>query len=401
MKRAGKCKKRIGVVLCFMMLLWNFTGMKVWAAENRDQGIPEKEEITYAPQVQKEELEEVTAYTLEESRDTCEVSVPKTEETEGIAEGDYIILPANEENPGGAALAVTEVQEDAQGNLVWQCEEPEALSNFITSIDISGQGEFLPQQAEAAQPSIQARGIGMSGGNRYSNIGRIDYQFSNTVLNESASLNGSIAIEISAIEYRLKMDVGLRGITVEDFYFAVDNAVKVSADLAVDGDKLNQGGRIQLGCVPFRIGGTGINGDIIFWLTYDVKGNLDVAYTFSNTVGIDYQNGAYEPFAASHSSLAGSAALDFAVGPNMQFVMRFGRSISLMDVTLDSGVAGKAGAYAAGEDQNTAGCCLDAYVYLNIYTGKDSLLGNVLELKKNVIWDDQTSPFHQILQGTF
>lgn len=400
MKRAAKGGKRICALLCSFGLLWNFSGMNVWAAEPQEQGIPEKEEISYAPKVQKEELEEVTAYTLEEGGGTCEVSVPKTEETEGIAEGDHIILPANEENPGGAALAVTEVQEDAEGNLVWQCEEPQELSDFITSIDISGQGEFQPEQAAGAQPSIKARGIGMSAGNQFSNIGRIDYQFSNTVLNESASLNGSIAIEISAIEYRLKMDVGLRGITVEDFYFSVDNDVKVSADLAVDGDKLNQGGQIQLGCVPFRIGGTGINGDIIFWLTYDVKGNLDVAYTFSNTVGIDYQNGAYEPFAASSSSLSGGAALDFAVGPKMQFVMRFGRSISLMDVTLDSGVAGNASAYAAGADQITAGYCLDAYVYLNIYTGKDSLLGNVLELKKNVIWDDQNSPFHQILQGT-
>lgn len=362
--------------------------------------VEEKEEIIYAPSVEWESLEEMDTYLMEENASDCQIRIPKTEETKAVSEGERIVLPANDGNPAGAALVVTGIAEEG-GELYWTCEEPVSLADFVESIDISGYGEFLPQQAKSRAASVNARGIGVNAGGEASEAGRIDYQFENTALNGAAVLNGTVSIEISSIEYRLKMDVGIHDTNIEDFYFAVNHTVNVDADIAFQTEGLLADGEIELGSVPFVLGKTGVNGEITFWLNYDAKGNINVSYTLSNLAGITYENGTYHSFAKNQHTLAAAAGFDFTVGPKMQFVLRFGSKMKLMDVTLASGLTGNSSLSAAGVRPDDMGYRMELYAYLNMYPGKEGIVNRALGLKDTELWTYETSPFHKTIAGTF
>lgn len=394
-------KKMISAALCTVFFVY-YSSVGVLASEvqgNRNENTGEKEEITYAQDVYSELLEEKDAYTLSTEASVCEVLIPRSEKTAQIATGDHIILPANEENPAGAALKVVGVSEDEDGNLLWSCEEPEELSDFIESFDISGMGEFLPGQAVGAEESIHARGIGIHAGNQMTEAGRIDFDFNNTFLSESVVFNGMVSVEISSIEYRLKMDVGVRETTVEDFYFAVNNTVYVSGDFSLRTEGLSQGGEAELGTVPFVLGRTGVNGQITFWMTYDVNGNVCVSYSLSSTAGLTWENGAVRTFAEHKSTFASALGFDFSAGPKMQFVLKFGKKINLLDVTVDAGLKGNVRTGVTGSEPFEAGYRMDAYVYLNMIPGENGIVNKALGLKETALWDYETSPYHMVFAG--
>lgn len=355
--------------------------------------------VDYAPDVTWESLETVSDYTLSYSsmtrgRADCEVLLPVTKATAAIAEGDRIVLPSNEENPAGAALTVTKIVADKEV-LRLMCEEPKALSDFVEHIDVSGCAAFFPEEATGSGPSVHARGIGITAGNQAVNAGRIDYRFDHTVLNNAAVLNGSASIEISSIEYRLNIDAGLHGTVVEDFYFAVNHTVHMDADISFQTAGQRTGGELALGTVPFVLSGTGVSGEITFWLTYDATGNVTVSYTLSNYAGITYESGAYRPFAQNSHAFAAAAGLNFSSGPKMQFILRFGGRITLLDLTLNSGLTGNGSMQISSAAGSHAASYMDLYAYLNMHPGTDGLINRALSLRDTEIWNAASSPFHK------
>lgn len=362
--------------------------------------VPVKAEVIYAPEVEKEAFEEAGAYTIDGTGEHVEVTVPKTDKTEAVGEGDRIVLPGNEENPVGAALLVNGVTEDAEG-LHYICEEADTLSDFVESIDIGGYGELLPQQAKGGAASVKARGIGVDIGNTASNAGRIDYRFEDTFLEGGAVLNGAVSVEISSIEYRLKMDIGRQETRVEDFYFAVNHTVNIDADVMFTAGGTAAGGELMLGTVPFVLGASGIGGELAFWLEYDVNGNLNVAYTLSNLAGVAYENGACRPFAENHQAIAALAGVRFSAGPKMQFTLNFGGNMKLFDMTVRTGLSGTADAASEGFGAGETGYGVDTYAYLSLCPGEEGLINRTLKLKQTELWNAGNSPFHKTLLGAF
>lgn len=394
-------KKILITTLCTVLLV-SVTGVNVKAEglpDTKAAVMAEKEEITYARGVESELLKTVD-YTLLETEDGWKVQLPKTAETEQIGTGDLVILPADGEGTCGTALAVKKIGEDAEGNLLWSCEEQEDLFWIVESLDISGTETFLSEEVPAGGNSFRARGIGINAENQLTEAGRIDYCFSNTMLSDAAELNGTVSIAISSIVYRLKMDVGVQNTTVEDFYFEVNHTVDVSADFSLHTNG-KSGGEIMLGTVPFMLGGSGINGEITFWLTYDVNGNVTVDYRFSNRAGILLKDGSYVPFAENCSMAANALGMQFSAGPKMRFFLKFGKSINLLDITIDSGLAGDVSAVLSGGNTVEAGYGLDMWLYMNMKPEGKSIVSSALGLKPESIWDYESSPFHWVMDESW
>lgn len=395
-------KKILILALCMICSVIR-SGTEVSAAallNSAEEITEEKEEIRYVPSVKQELLKDIEGYTVEEKDGICEVILPKTEQTALVAAGDHVILPGNEENPAGAALIVSGIVEEDDG-FRWYCEEPEELSDFLESIDISGYGERVLQQEGGNADLGRARGIAADASNQISDIGRLTYQFHDTYLSDSVILNGAVSIEVSSIAYRLKMDIGKQGCKVEDFYFAVHHTVDMSADFSVRTRGKSTGGTHMLGSVPFLLGKTGVQGEITFWLTYDVTGNVNVTYTLSNTAGIVYEQQGCRTFAENQNAAAALAGLDFTAGPDMQIVLTYGRSMKLLDVVIKTGFAGTGNVSVKEQGPEDNAYQLDAYAYLKLYQETDGFVNRALGLKDIVLWNEETSPYHKVFEGTF
>lgn len=270
----------------------------------------------YADGVIRDEISGISEYTvIEVSEGIYTVIIPKSLLVQSFAVDDVIILPANDEYATGISLKVAGVSE-TDTDYIFTCQEPE-IYEVYTHIDVAGTGTAVVSQITTADGvtceydpygSVEDddSGILMAGldlidvGGSTNVPGTLKFTVAEKKITDKFKVSGTVEVEIPDITCILDVDVGLSGITVNEFTMSIQEKVKFKGSLqytvAESGYQLNDTsevkGQVELGRIPIAIGTTGLSFDIVFFYNASAKGTASITYTVVATEGYQYKNGA-------------------------------------------------------------------------------------------------------------
>lgn len=367
------------------------------------------------------DYEAVSSRSRNESGAEAQIIITKTSETNELLEGECILLPPNEEFPGGLAQKVVGV--DNTGNEVILETVTPTLAEFMSDGEIDVQGiqevdesKFILNEELSDQFDIEYENqdaISLFAGPSI-NIGdkpkitvksdSIEVEFSKDVAgSDKVSANGIVEVWFPAVEYNVDLDwfFGVP-VGVNELYFALDNKVEATGNIEVTGRKNDIVDGLEIGRIPIPLGASGFTVDIVLWLNVSASGKIELEYSLETTAGVQYTNGRLRTISQCDSNLDFTPLeCELEMGPNLSAMLTLFSVFDLADVTASAGV----GVNASANIRNSENMCVDGtgYVYLNFSALKNSLIGELTNINGSwVIWDKDNSVFKKSLhfEGT-
>ncbi len=316
----------------------------------------------YAENVLKDELSDVTNYTVIENGDgTYTVHIPKSDAVNEISEGSVIVLPANSTYVAGITLKITEITEN-DADIILNGVEPE-LAEVFTKIDFAGGGTALVGEVEGAEgidveydPNgsldddeygiALARNINVGGSTKVPGTFKFNIGEGKQIT-DHLKVSGTVEVEIPNITCIADVDVGLLNVDVNEFTVAISEKIKIKGTLEYStgsGYELSNGqfeaGRVELGRIPIIFDDSGLTFDFIFFYNFEAKASANITYTIESTQGYQYKNGSGRSLFdykddLSFLELKGSAKAGLGVAGDLSILHVFG----LVGYSGEAGVA--------------------------------------------------------------
>lgn len=170
--------------------------------------------------------------------------------------------------------------------------------------------------------------------------------------------------------------------------------MRADVTYTVSGSSIVSDGAIEIGRVPVPLGPSGFSIDLVFWFNYGISGDASITYTLEATQGIQYVSGNLRVIKDCSSSLSAAAFGTFEAGPKLSLMLTYAGIFDLADITGDIGGGVKAGVNV--RDSGLVCADLGTYLYLNVSAGKNSLIGELLNLNYTWnIWSSNNSPLRK------
>lgn len=322
------------------------------------------------------ELEDNTVYSVNGTTVTLELN----DETKALKKDDIFVLP--DETP--YKVVSTTVDGD---NIIIETTEPE-IEETLDYVDAEGYGTidmsgFIPAEGvELTQNSeMSLKGVslvdveGTIGSNK-----KISFTI-NKELNDNTKLKGDFSFSLPSVAYKADIDVGWRGMDINNVYLKFPMSVELDGSLVREGDG-DLGGKkdgfIELGKVPV-VGIPGIGIYVEIGLAYTVEGKFHIVYSLEGTIGAQVLNNrlrAIKDFSQNFTPAELEATLK--VGPKVAGLLEVCSKWDLIDFSLFGGGA----ADATDTVRDTGMICLDVgfYVFAELSALDEGVIGDWLDI---------------------
>lgn len=279
-----------------------------------------KEDIGYVDSVIKDEISDITDYTVIENDDgTYRVVLPKTEITQRLEAGNVIVLPGNSEYVTGMALKISTV-EATETNIILVGIAPD-FEEVFTHIDFAGYGTPDVDGISAAEgvnveyvPN-EVRTRAAIGGT-ISVPGEFKLSIPDKTIGDSLKISGSATIKVPEITAICDVSFGLfSGIDMNELTLSIKEKIDITGSLDCTlletgyeitnslGNTRFEKGRIELLRLPIAIGTTGLSFDIVFYFDASAKATAKITYSIDAKQGIQYKDGAFRDISHFDSDL--------------------------------------------------------------------------------------------------
>lgn len=263
-----------------------------------------KEDIGYVESIVKDEIADITDYTIIENDDgTYQVIVPRNAKTEQLQSNNIIVLPVNDNYSTGMALKIASVQ--VEEDCIKLTGTAPKLEEVYTHIDFTGYGTPDFNSIVASDGVKVEVSDNTSRASTRASI-PINKKLSTSVnkpFGDALKISGSVTIQIPEIIAECDADFGVfSGIDLEKLTLAIKEKVEVVGELECTllesgyeitdnaGNTKFEKGRVELFRLPISIGTTGLSFDIVFYFDISAKANAKITYTIDAMQGIQYIN---------------------------------------------------------------------------------------------------------------
>ena len=322
------------------------------------------------------ELEDNTVYSVNGTTVTLELN----DKTKNLKMDDVFVLP--DETP--YKVVSTTVDGD---NIIIETTEPE-IQETLDYIDAEGYGtidmsRFIPAEGvkiiqDSATFSRRASLVdveGTIGSNK-----KVSFTI-NKELTDNTKLKGDLSFSLPSVAYKADIDVGWRGIDVNNVYLKFPMSAELDASLVREGEGDLSGkkdGFIEIGKVPVA-GVPGIGVYVEIGLAYTVEGKFHIVYSLEGTVGAQVLNNrlrAIKDFSQNFTPAELEATLK--IGPKVAGLLEVCNKWDLIDFSLFGGGA----ADATATVRNTGMICLDVgfYVFAELSALDEGVIGDWLDI---------------------
>ena len=333
----------------------------------------------------------------------------ETDEDLNLQEGKCVLLPGNEEFPGGLAQKIIDIENGENGEMILTTITP-TLDEFMGddggriavegSVTTDSNDFIIIDEFDEKSPATYNRNVmAMTS----SGLTPFSIELSENTNSISVAIecseddtffeNSKLELEISypSVDFNIDLEkfAGVP-IGVNDLYIAINNEMNITGGLNIQDDIEP----LELGRIPVPLG-AGFSIDIVLWLNISANGELSLTYTLETTNGIQYTNGRLRSINLSDSDLEFKPLeCTFEVGPELSAMLTLGGVFDLADITASTGLGMKGSLTQQDFDK----FCVDGkyYVYLNIsaLNPDRSIIGEILDITpKWNIWDDEESIF--------
>ena len=382
------------------------TGVLLGEPDRGDTG-----EWTYTEAVA-EELLNSTDYRVEAKAGTGgELVLPQSGVTSSLKEGDILVLPQTPEWQDGLILKVGRAQVQ-NGEVRVTGEVPNDPLEVYQSVSIRGTagadvGNISPEDGVG----FRIVENGTETVDLYSNQTAIKRE--NVTLMDRAmefkvaELSTTVSMRIPEITYDLEYDK--EGVKVLNITLPNEIVILTEASKEFSGEK-------KLGRIPFRLP-AGFSVEVELALVCSVEGNASIELRLDNIVGACYENGNLKPIVQCSPSETITLSADAAAGAKLEAGIYFAKGISQAWDEFNDWWKGEDGGEADIKPMYNVGAglgakfeaelkqhleagltCVDvgAYLYLDMYAGEGSFIGDTFHLKKTwSIYDRENSPLRK------
>ncbi len=363
-------------------------------------------ELVYAENVV-EELAEETNYKVVDDGGDTKLVLPQNDITKALVAGDILVLPKKEGVSDGLVLKVTGTTVE-NGEVKVSVEVPEDLLDVYESVDVQGQAyvdESNIKLADGVTMTIVDAGLkGAHFENRTELMQEAKtYEFDNLGID---GLEGGFSIKVPSIYYRLDYDK--KG--VNELYIELPNEIVVNGEFAKGKE-----GEKKLGEIPFELIPGVLSAKVNIMLVYGIDGKASIEFKFDNVMGVQYVNGRLIPIKNCYVTQTLEMEANGKIGCDVEVALTCFDEVRevwddikdfftgdteddeepapLYNVGFEIGLDGTA-TLTSHMEINMKCVNLKMHLYLDIYVGEDSILGEGFDLKKRwQIWVEENSPF--------
>lgn len=381
-----------------------------------------KEDIGYVESVIKDDISDITDYTVIENDDgTYQIILPKTEKTRQLQVENVIVLPANSEYTMGMALKISTIEE-TDSNIILVGIAPE-FEEVFTYIDFAGYGTpdvdaiSVSEGVNVEYVPNEVRSRAATGGT-IAVPGEFKLSIPSKEISDFFKISGSATIKVPEITAICDASFGLfSGISMNELTLAINEKIDITGSLDCTlletgyeltnslGNTRFEKGRIELFRLPISIGTTGFSFDIVFYFDASAKATAKITYSIDAKQGVQYKDGAFRDISHFYSDLSidvlkGSAT----AGVGISGILCAFKIMDLVGYYGEVGIGLNASFTVHTLTSDTLYCSdITTYMYAKNGLDKETVVGKFLDkifhysLEFNPLKNDDKNPFKKKL----
>ncbi len=375
--------------------------------ETTDEGEADAEEKNYLALQNGTTHIENQAYTVTEQEDeTYIVTLTNYKNSASLTEGSIIVL-SRETALYEYALKIQSIDKSGE-TITLTCTKPELDEVLLeidygapvdpTEINVSGSDgvmvEYDPNGSTNVGDEVDAFDISHNKGIP----GKLNFIIEKELGDSGVKVTGSVKVAFPSITTRVRGKLFF-GLSLDEVTVKLNQEIGIEAALAYDfgipenaydvltGDKTFGTGKTEIGRASFPIG-AGLHADIVFFINFDVAGQLKISYELRGTSGFQYKNKAFraiKDYSSQFTTLEinAEAKLGIGVSPRISLFSVF----DLAGIALHGGI-GVYGGFVVHSDTDPVLHCgdLSAYFYLTMELDDDTIIVSILKKYWHITW---------------
>ncbi len=361
------------------------------------------------------------AYTVtEQENEVYLVTLNGYEDPSSLTEGRIIVLSPSEATLYEYAFKLVSVEEE-NGTLTLTCTKPELEEVLLeinysapvdpSEIEVTGAdgviAEYDPNGSmdvgDEANPFDLNFNDGISG--------TFDFEIDKELGDSGVTVKGTVSVAFPQISARVRGKV-FGGFSFDEVKIALTQEIGLEAALEYDfgipehsydiltGEKKFGTGKTEIGRASFPLG-VGLHADIVFFINFDVSGQISISYELEGVCGLQYKDQAFraiKDYTTEFNTLEINAEAKLGIGlsPRISLFSVF----DLIGLDLHGGL-GVYGGFVMHDDFDPTLYCgdLTVYFYLTLEISEDTLLVQFLQERLHLkitwsleIFDKDNSP---------